>query len=389
MATTLGILSVRFQIYWELQSPRPMSSKLLAQCLFDVASISVTAFSISLLYRGLISNFGMARGMQPALSAFKQSLTVAFRKGFLMNRKQTVGYTVLLLLLLLSAHANALYGQGKLGRVRDAVRHEKPAKSRNDDSREKKPNTDKRKPDRQDRDRGQRRSKGRNSKRSNNGNSGLSLFLGSVLTPSVEEVHVIHHSPTPIIAAPVVVAQPEPIYQPVVAPVVHQPGSTFDWGIRLSAVGGTDFDDITSGNFGLLLQIPNGLGIDTSVTMLRESGSDFRDHLYLGDVNVVYEPIYSDFFRMRIGIGVNWLGDAYGGDAGFNMTTGFDWKLTDRLLATGEVDFGSIGDTDLTHAQISLGRAISPNTEWTVGYDYRDIGGVTIGSAFTGLRFRF
>ena len=210
-------------------------------------------------------------------------------------------------------------------------------------------------------------------------------------------MHVVHHVPT--YTATPIGAQPEPIYQPVVAPVVQQPvsesdyfeslGSTFNWGVRLSAVGGTDFDDITFGNFDLLLQIPGGVGIDTSVAVLRESGSYFRDHLYLGDVNLVFEPIVTDSFRMRLGVGVNWLGDAYGADAGFNMTCGFDWRLASRWIATGEVDYGSIGDADLTHAQFSLGRALSAVTEWTVGYDYRDIGGVTIGSAFTGLRFRF
>ena len=115
-----------------------------------------------------------------------------------------------------------------------------------------------------------------------------------------------------------------------------------------------------------------------------------RDHLYLGDVNLTYEPVLAnDRFRMRIGAGVNWLSDAYGSDAGFNMTGGLDWKLSDRWLLTGEIDFGTIGDTDLTHAQISLGRALSQQTELTFGYNYHDIGGVTIGSAFTGLRFRF
>jgi hypothetical protein len=92
---------------------------------------------------------------------------------------------------------------------------------------------------------------------------------------------------------------------------------------------------------------------------------------------------------MRVSVGINWPGDSYSGDAGFNMTSGFDLQLSERFLATGEIDFGSIGDTNITHAQISLGRAISHNTEWTVGYDNLDIGGVTIGSAFTGLRFRF
>ena len=316
--------------------------------------------------------FGLAQAVLQALSAFKQFLTDVFREGFLMNRKQTVGYTILLFLLAFLASSNSLYGQGKLGRVRDAVRNEKPAKSRD------------KKSDRKDRDRQQNRSKNRN--RGNSSDSGLGIFLNLII-PTTREVHVVHHS------------DPEPIYQPVVAPLSHQTtpdsnyfsqsGSTFDWGVRLTAVGGTDFDGIAMGSFGLLLQIPGGLGIDTSVTMLRESGSDFRDHLHLGDVNLVYEPISTELFRMRIGAGVNWLGDAYGGDAGFNMTCGFDWKLTDRLLATGEFDFGSIGDTDLTRALLSLGRALSASTEWTVGYDFIDIGGVTIGSGFTGLRFRF
>jgi hypothetical protein len=162
-----------------------------------------------------------------------------------------------------------------------------------------------------------------------------------------------------------------------------------EWIGRLTVLGATDFDDITQGGLGLLFQAPGGLGLDTSVTMLRESGMSFRDHLYLGDVNLVYEPIFSNSFRLRVGIGMNWLGDSYGGDAGFNMTSGFDWRATDRWNVTGELDFGTIGDADLTHAQFSIGRMINERTEWTTGYDYRDIGGVTIGAAFTGLRFRF
>jgi hypothetical protein len=197
----------------------------------------------------------------------------------------------------------------------------------------------------------------------------------------------------------VVPAPPQPVYQPVVNPIVEQPtiesdyfvnsAKSFDWGIRLTAVGGTDFDDIAFGSFGLLLQNPSGLGVDTSVKMIRESGMDFRDHLYIGDVNVVYEPIATQNFRVRVGVGINWLGDSYSGDAGFNMTSGFDLRLTDQILATGEVDFGSIGDADITHARLGLGRLVSQNTEWVVGYDHLNIGGVTIGSAFTGLQFRF
>ncbi|QEG22969.1 hypothetical protein [Mariniblastus fucicola] len=329
-----------------------------------------------------------------------------------MNRTQQTVYIVVLLLLLSSAHANFAWGQGKLGRVRDAVRHSKPAKpvqnnsrpsdKHRDEDRHSRRQEDRRKGQdrarKQDRHQDYHRQRNKQSRR-RDCDSGFQFRIGRSFAPAVREVHVIHHDPAPIIPTPVVVQTPEPVYQPVVASVIEQPivegdwfvesADSFAWGVRLTAVGGTDFDNIAHGSFGLLLQAPGGPGLDTSVTMLRESGMSFRDHLFLGDVNVVYEPIVTENFRMRLGLGINWLGDSYGGDAGFNMTSGFDLRLTDRIMATGEIDFGSVGDTDITHAQISLGRALNQTTEWTVGYDHLDIGGVTIGSAFTGLRFRF
>jgi hypothetical protein len=231
----------------------------------------------------------------------------------------------------------------------------------------------------------------------------LVLSLNNFVTPVVEEVHVVHHAPllthpANAVSIPPVIAAPAGV--PVSAPVAlgranigedyfPEGVSSSSWFARLSMQGGTDFEDITLGQLGLLLQASGGLGLDTSVTMFRESGIDFRDNLLLGDVNLVFEPVASDPFRLRVGIGVNWLGDSYGGDAGFNMTTGFDWHLHPRWWLTGELDLGSIGDTDLAHTQISLGRSLGPSTTWTTGYSHNDIGGVTIGSAFTGLLFRF
>jgi len=332
-----------------------------------------------------------------------------------MNRQQ-LAYCFLLTILLFVANNQSVFGQGKLGRVRDAVRNSKPSKPKNDSredrnrDNERSRNDDRRRDnDRQARNpRPQKRRQTNKRRRSPRCNSGLDIVIGPRLiapVPRVQEVHVVHHTPqqiAPPVIEPVFVETaivPEPVYQPVVSPIVEAPipgadyfsesVSSFDWGVRMSAVGGTDFDDIAFGRFGMLLQVPGGPGIDTSVTMIRESGMSFRDHLFLGDVNIVYEPVIGDNFRMRVGLGVNWLGDSYGGDAGFNMTSGFDLRLTERTIATGEIDFGSIGDTDITHAQISLGRVINQNTEWIVGYDNLDIGGVTIGSAFTGLQFRF
>ena len=324
-----------------------------------------------------------------------------------MSGRQRIAFRVLLLTMLMIATSQSLYGQGKLGRIRDKVRENKPTPEHREE-RSSRPDNDRDQVRQRERSRNrnrrapQRRPKP-NRNRRQNCNPGLELLVGGYFAaPAVETVHVVHHAPSPVIIDPVVapiVEQPvisivdvaEPIYQEVVVaqgPDV-QYSESFAWGVRMSAIGATDFDDIVQGSFGLLLQAAGGLGIDTSVTMIRESGTSFRDHLFLGDVNLVYEPIFEDNFRLRLGIGVNWLGDSYGGDAGFNMTSGFDLKLTQRAIATGEIDFGSIGDTDIMHGRIGIGRKINSTTECVVGYDHLDIGGVTIGSAFTGLQFRF
>ena len=311
-----------------------------------------------------------------------------------MNRKLT--YIIVVVAFLATGTASELVGQGKLGRVREAVRkHDTSSDSSNSRT------------GNDDDDRRERRSRNRNKI--------FPLTVGSFFTPTESEVHVVHHvAPvieTPVIGAPtigesMIINDPIVVQESLVVqePVAHHPvlspdpividdsigtGAWFDWGLRLTAIGGTDFDDIGFGGIGLLLQNPRGIGIDTSVSLLRESGMTFRDHLYLGDVNLVYEPVISRDLRLRVGIGINWLADSIGGEAGFNMTSGFDWKLGSRWIATGEIDFGTVGDADLLHTQISLGRRLNESVEWTVGYDYKDIGGPTIGAAFTGLRFRF
>lgn len=202
-----------------------------------------------------------------------------------------------------------------------------------------------------------------------------------------EPVPVLHYVP-PVTDSKVVAAEPVVIQQ---QPVIAAP--TFEsyfsrWGGRVTAFYGNEFDDLSHGSLAVLFQSPGFLGLDASVSMFRESAGTFRDHLWVGDVNVVYEAINTDDFRARLGVGINWLGDYYGGDAGANLTFGIDWQIHPDWVVTGETDFGNLGDTDLLHAQLSIGRQFE-NAEWSTGYDYYDIGGATIGGVFTGLRFRF
>lgn len=160
------------------------------------------------------------------------------------------------------------------------------------------------------------------------------------------------------------------------------------WALRTSAFYGTDFDSLTHGSFGLLVQAPGAVGIDASVTTWRESGFAFRDNLWLGDVNLVFENITSPDVRTRIGIGVNWMADAFGGNAGLNLTAGTDIRLTERVLLTGEVDLGTLGDADFFHGQLSAGYQMR-QTEWMIGYNHYNIGGTNIKGFFTGFRWRF
>ena len=168
---------------------------------------------------------------------------------------------------------NQLYAQGKLSRVRGAVRKDKPTTPPKKENRPKEDRDDRYHDDHghQDRRRGNHRHRSR--RRRSGCDVGLGLFVDTFVSPSPNEVHVIHHA-SPIVApAPIIVPSQavEPVYQPVVAPVPEslpepipdyriQQGWMQPWGVRLSAFGGTDFDDIAQGSFALLLQSPNGLG---------------------------------------------------------------------------------------------------------------------------------
>ncbi|MCA9212264.1 MAG: hypothetical protein KDB27_04300 [Planctomycetales bacterium] len=194
--------------------------------------------------------------------------------------------------------------------------------------------------------------------------------------------------PTPIVEQPYV--EP-PVVEQAITPI-ETPISTMlkPWNVRLGIeyVGDTA-GDVSQFGFDFLANATGAFGIDTDIRMLREHGDDYRDHLWLGDFNIVYELFPSEYVRPRVGIGVNWLADNIGGEAGLNLTVGADFKLLSRLTMTTEADFGSLGDSDFFHANATIGLQQTENVEWYAGYDYVDIGGVTIESVVGGLRFRF
>lgn len=344
---------------------------------------------------------------------------------------------------------STVHADGKLRRVKEAVRkHEfkpSPKPEPNRDSRnEQRDNSESRRRDDSNHDDDQHRNdnqSGRNSHRThrsqqqNHGSGSPSFVFVSQPRPYIEPVvipvstgpicpsqhHVIVQQPTPIQSGfdqPVyesVVYDPppltavKPVPQAIGAPMVEpysielqEPASEeivfegngigLDWfstnTSRFWATIGSDFDGITTVGLGLHLQSLGSLGLDGSVTTLRESTEYYRDHIWIGDVNLVYEVLARGDVRGRVGLGVNWLSDSWGAEAGFNLTAGVDLRLTDRVLISAEGDVGNLGDADFFHGRVNLARRFE-TCEWMLGVDHYNIGGAEVNSFFTGILYRF
>lgn len=253
-------------------------------------------------------------------------------------------------------------------------------------------------------------------RRPNRGGANLGFFFDSSprcepMTTIVEEYHYYPNSPFAV--APVATVQvplsPAPVYeQPPVMPAEPQifdscdqfasePTPTIlaaqdpflsDFNLRFEIDSAADEDDVNRTGFGLLFNATGGLGIDTGVRIFREHDADFRDHMWIGDFNVVYELLPTEFARTRAGIGFNWLADRYGSEGGLNLTVGSD-LFAGPLVFSGEVDLGTLGDADLLHGRVTVAARPGDHLEVFAGYDYLDIGGVEIRGVVGGVRFRF
>ena len=327
----------------------------------------------------------------------------------MMNRQ------IFVAMLVLVVYSQTAFGQGKLNRVRQNI---KPAAAQ--------PPAPRQDQDEHTGDNNQRHnhhSRSRPPRRSSRNCSDWGVFsFISTPPPVVQHVHVhetvispapsipptssTYHVPSQEPNPPLQLTPPRVEQELITEPVIstpdrlptHLPAETFvepvavdfqaNWVSRFSVQGASDFDGLFQGGFDWLLQDPGGLGLQTSATMFRESGTDLRDHLWIGDVNLVYEPVTGDL-RTRFGVGFNWLGDRFGGDIGLNLTGGLDFQLTKDFCLVGEVDFGTLGDSDFLNSQISLGYQVDQKTEFYSGYRFLDIGGAKLDGIVFGARFRF
>jgi len=242
---------------------------------------------------------------------------------------------------------------------------------------------------------------------------GLHLGISSCVPPTIVEQHH-YYVPTEVVN--VIPAEPVPLYaeQPYIVPDTSLPPVMPDestivpapptgeviltepdlnvWDppfqMRFEIDYAGDEANVNRAGFGLLANVTGGLGIETGARKFWERDGDERDHMWIGDFNVVYELFPTEYVRTRAGIGVNWLSDSWGAEAGLNLTLGTE-LFAGPIIFSGEADLGTVGDAELFHGRLTASIRRGDHMDWFAGYDFLDIGGVEIRGVVAGVRFRF
>lgn len=149
-----------------------------------------------------------------------------------------------------------------------------------------------------------------------------------------------------------------------------------------------DEADVNRAGFGLLANVTGGFGIEAGARKFWERDGDDRDHMWIGDFNIVHELLPTRYVRTRAGVGFNWLSDSWGGEAGLNLTLGTE-LFAGPIVFSGEADLGTIGDAELFHGRLTASIRRGDHMDWFAGYDFLAIGGVEVRGVVAGIRFRF
>ena len=158
------------------------------------------------------------------------------------------------------------------------------------------------------------------------------------------------------------------------------------WLGRIDFEAGDASDGVDRTGVGFLIEGDHGFGVDfdwhTYTERLADGG---HDELHLGDVNLLYRVVETEATLVRAGVGVAWLGDAYGSEPGVNFTLRGDFAPFQPVVLSGEVDLGRLGDAEHLHLAGTAGVMLD-RFEVYGGYDYRRIGDVELQGPMIGLR---
>lgn len=160
------------------------------------------------------------------------------------------------------------------------------------------------------------------------------------------------------------------------------------YSVRASVEYDNDFQDLSRIGTKLLVESKQRWGIDTQWNQYFENRPGRVDELTTGDLNLTFRFAQSETMQFRSGLGVNFLHNRGGTDAGFNFTYGVDWYPTKLLISSTEIDWGYVGNASLFHFRSTLGIHYR-RLETYVGYDYTNIESVELNGLVSGIRVWF
>ena len=149
-----------------------------------------------------------------------------------------------------------------------------------------------------------------------------------------------------------------------------------------------DFDDLSRYGAHMLISTASRVDVEFNWNQLGQDTIAGRDHVFLGDFDVLFRFAQSERVQFRSGLGANWFDDHHGTAAGFNFRYGVDYYPASPWVLTAVMDLGELGKAGLVHLRTTAGIDWK-RWELYTGYDYRKIGRFDFGGPIAGVEMRF
>lgn len=158
--------------------------------------------------------------------------------------------------------------------------------------------------------------------------------------------------------------------------------------IVLQAAYGPDLVDVNHFQGRIFGDLDLRLGFDSETSYFTENTSTGTDEFWRGDVNLTWRFAQNEHWQFRAGLGVNWMHDSRGGEAGINGTYNIEWFPADPWVLSSSLDIGSLGSSGLLHTRNTIGLT---RNGWGVftGHDYFKLDSTSLHTWITGVEYRF